>query len=102
SVLGGRLPTVADLPRLRYTEMVVTETMRLYPPVFSLTRRVPEPLRVGGHRVEPETSLVMSQWVVHRDPRWFDDPETFRPERWENDLAKRLPRYAYFPFGGGP
>jgi cytochrome P450 len=63
---------------------------------------VAEPLTVGGHRMEPETSLVMSQWVVHRDPRWFDDPETFRPERWENDLAKRLPRYAYFPFGGGP
>src|SRR5690349_103559 len=102
TVLGGRLPTVADLPRLRYTEQVVMETMRLYPPVFSLTRRVAEPLQVGGHRMEPETSLVMSQWVVHRDARWFDDPETFRPERWENDLAKRLPRYAYFPFGGGP
>jgi cytochrome P450 len=102
SVLGGRLPTVADLPKLRYAEMVVTETMRLYPPVFTLTRRVAEPFEVGGYPMEPETSLVMSQWVVHRDARWFDAPETFRPERWENDLAKRLPRYAYFPFGGGP
>jgi cytochrome P450 len=101
-VLGGRLPTVADLPRLRYAEMVMTETMRLYPPVFTLTRRVAEPIEVGGHRIEPEISLVMSQWVVHRDARWFDAPEAFRPERWENDLAKRLPRYAYFPFGGGP
>jgi cytochrome P450 len=102
SVLGGRRPTVADLPRLRYAEMVVTESMRLYPPVYSLTRRVREACVVGGHRVEPETVLVMSQWVVHRDPRWFDAPAAFQPDRWENDLAKRLPRYAYFPFGGGP
>jgi cytochrome P450 len=102
SVLGGRLPTVADLPRLRYAEMVVTESMRLYPPAFILTRRVAEPFEVAGHRIEPETGLLMSQWVVQRDRRWFDAPEAFRPERWEHDLAKRLPRYAYFPFGGGP
>ncbi len=79
TVLGGRLPTVADLPKLRYAEMVVTESMRLYPPVFTLTRRVAEPFEVGGHRIEPETSLVMSQWVVHRDARWFEAPATFRP-----------------------
>jgi cytochrome P450 len=101
-VLGGRLPTVADLPRLRYTEMVVTESMRLYPPAYSITRRVAEPLTVGGHRMEPETVLVMSQWVIHRDGRWFQQPDAFQPDRWEHDLAKRLPRYAYFPFGGGP
>jgi cytochrome P450 len=81
---------------------VVTESMRLYPPVYSLSRRVREPCAVGGHRVGPETVLVMSQWVVHRDARWFDEPAVFQPDRWENDLAKRLPRYAYFPFGGGP
>jgi cytochrome P450 len=102
SVLGGRLPTVADLPRLRYAEMVVTESMRLYPPAYTITRRVAEPLEVGGYPIAPETVLVMSQWVVHRDRRWFDDPEAFQPDRWEHDLAKRLPRYAYFPFGGGP
>jgi cytochrome P450 len=102
NVLGGGLPTVADLPRLRYTEMVVTESMRLYPPAFMLTRRVVEPFDVGGYRMEPETALIMSQWVVQRDRRWFDAPQAFHPERWENDLAKRLPRYAYFPFGGGP
>jgi cytochrome P450 len=101
-VLGGRRPAVADLPRLRYTEMVVTESMRLYPPVYSLTRRVAEPCEVGGHAIAPETVLVMSQWVVHRDPRWYDEPEAFQPDRWEHDLLKRLPRYAYFPFGGGP
>ena len=102
SVLGGRLPTVADLPRLRYADMVVTESMRLYPPAYTITRRVAEPLEVGGHRIAPETVLVMSQWVVHRDRRWFEHPAAFQPDRWENDLAKRLPRYAYFPFGGGP
>jgi cytochrome P450 len=100
--LGGRLPTVADLPRLRYAEMVVTESMRLYPPAYAMTRRVAEPLTVAGHPIAPETVLVMSQWVVHRDPRWFEAPEAFQPDRWEHDLAKRLPRYAYFPFGGGP
>jgi cytochrome P450 len=102
NVLGGRLPTVADLPRLRYTEMVVTESMRLYPPAFMLTRRVVEPFEVGGHRMAAETTLIMSQWVVQRDERWFETPQAFRPERWEHDLVKRLPRYAYFPFGGGP
>ena len=102
SVLGGRWPTVADLPRLRYTEMVVTESMRLYPPAYTITRRVVEPLTVGSHAIAPETVLVMSQWVVHRDRRWFDEPGAFQPDRWEHDLAKRLPRYAYFPFGGGP
>ena len=102
SVLGGRLPTVADLPQLRYAELVVMESMRLYPPAFTLTRRVAEACEVGGHRIEAETTLIMSQWIVQRDARWFDAPEAFRPERWENDLAKRLPRYAYFPFGGGP
>jgi cytochrome P450 len=101
-VLGGRLPTVADLPRLRYTEMVVSESMRLYPPAFMLTRRVVESFDIDGHRIAPETVLIMSQWIVQRDRRWFDAPEAFQPERWENDLAKRLPRYAYFPFGGGP
>jgi len=102
SVLGGRLPTVADLPQLRYAEMVVMESMRLYPPAFTLTRRVAEACEVGGHRIEAETTLIMSQWIVQRDARWFDTPAAFRPERWENDLAKRLARYAYFPFGGGP
>jgi cytochrome P450 len=82
--------------------MVVTESMRLYPPAYAITRRVAEPLTVGGHAIAPETILTMSQWVVHRDARWFDEPRAFQPDRWEHDLAKRLPRYAYFPFGGGP
>lgn len=101
-VLGERLPTAADRPRLVYTEWVVLETMRLYPPAWSLGRQAVQDCTLGGHPVPAKSGITFSQWVVHRDPRWFDEPEAFRPERWADDLAKRLPRFAYFPFGGGP
>ena len=81
---------------------VVTETLRLYPTVWLLGREAIEPCEVGGYPVPVGTTVYMSQWVIHRDPRFFDDPEAYRPERWDDGLAKRLPRYAYFPFGGGP
>ena len=102
TVLGGRPPTAADLPRLRYTEMIVSESMRLYPPAYALAREALRPVEIAGYRVPAGATLVMPIWVVQRDPRWFDEPETFRPERWADDLAKRLPRFAYAPFGGGP
>jgi cytochrome P450 len=102
AVLGGRAPTFADLPRLCYTEHVITETLRVYPTVWILGREAIEPTEVGGYEVPVGTTVYMSQWVVHRDGRYFDDPEVFRPERWADGLAKRIPRYAYFPFGGGP
>jgi cytochrome P450 len=102
SVLGDRAPTPADLPRLTFTEHVVAETLRVYPTVWLLGREAIEPCTIGGHRVPKGTTLYMSQWVLHRDARFFAEPEAFRPERWENGLARRLPRYAYFPFGGGP
>jgi cytochrome P450 len=101
-VLGDRAPTMADLSSLPYTEHVITETLRLYPTVWILGREAIEPSQVGGYRVPVGTTVYMSQWVVHRDPRFFDDPESFRPERWQDGLLKRIPRYAYFPFGGGP
>src|SRR4051812_28449219 len=101
-VLGGRAPTLADLPRLPYAEHVITETLRLYPTVWILGREAIEPAEVGGYRVPVGTTVYMSQWVVHRDARFFDAPESFRPGRWADGLAKRIPRYAYFPFGGGP
>ncbi len=100
-VLGGRTPTVADLPNLPYTEMIVQEVMRLYPPAYAIGRQAIRPCTIGGYPVQAGRTILMSQWVVHRDPRYFDDPERFYPERWKGDLAKRLPRYAYFPFGGG-
>jgi cytochrome P450 len=102
TVLGGRAPAVPDLPRLRYTEMVVTESMRLYPPAYGMGREAARPSQVAGYRVAPGVIVIMPTWVVHRDSRWFEDPEAFRPERWADDPARRLPRYAYFPFGGGP
>jgi cytochrome P450 len=102
AVLDGRPPTVADLPRLPYAEWVVTEALRVLPTVWLLGREAIEPTEIGGFRAPKGTTLWMSQWVIHRDARWFDEPEAFRPERWADGLARRLPRYAYFPFGGGP
>jgi cytochrome P450 len=102
SVLGGRSPQVADLDRLPYTEMVVHESLRLYPPAWGIARIAQQDCEVGGYPVHAGTVVGMSQWVMHRDPRYFDDPDTFNPDRWAGDLAKRLPKYAYFPFGGGP
>jgi cytochrome P450 len=102
AVVGERAPTVADVPRLRYTGMVVAEVLRLYPPAPILTREAVADLELGGHRVAKGTELVVSQWVMHRDARYFAQPETFDPDRWADGLAKRLPRFAYFPFGGGP
>jgi cytochrome P450 len=101
-VLGGRSPTVADLPRLPYTESVINETLRVYPTVWMLGREAIEPLELGGYPIPVGTTIFMPQWVIHRDGRWFDDPEDFRPERWQGGLMQRIHRYAYFPFGGGP
>jgi cytochrome P450 len=101
-VLGGRLPTLTDLERLPYTEAVVLESMRLYPPAWGMGRQAMTDVEIGGWHYPQGAEFVISPWVVHRDGRAFEDPEAFRPERWENDLAHRLPRFAYFPFGGGP
>jgi cytochrome P450 len=101
-VLPDRPPTFENLPRLAYTEHVVTEALRLYPTVWLLGREAIEPTEIGGHPIAVGTTLYMSQWVLHRDARFFDDPLAYRPERWEGGLARTIPRYAYFPFGGGP
>jgi cytochrome P450 len=102
AVLGGRTPTLEDLPKLRYLDHVVTESMRLYPPAWGMARLAIEDAEIGGYKIRKGCGVSLSQWVVHRDPRWYESPEEFRPERWEGDLLKRLPRFAYFPFGGGP
>jgi len=102
SVLGDRPPAVADLPKLTYTEMIVNESMRLYPPAYGIAREAVNPGEVAGYPIAPGLIVIMPTWVVHRDRRWFDEPEVFRPERWADGLAGRLPRFAYFPFGGGP
>jgi cytochrome P450 len=102
TVLGGRLPTVDDLPKLTYAGHVVAESMRIYPPVFAMGRQAVRPTEIGGYRIAQGMIVAMPIWVVHRDPRWFPEPEAFRPERWDGDQARQLPRFAYFPFGGGP
>ena len=101
-VLAGRAPTVEDLPDLRYTSHVVTESMRLYPPAWGMARIAIEDAEIAGYPIPKGCGVSLAQWVVHRDPRWFEAPLEFRPERWEGDLLKRIPRFAYFPFGGGP
>lgn len=101
-VLGGRLPTLEDLPRLKYTDMIAREAMRLYPPAYGLGREAIEECEIGGFRVPRKTQIFMFQWATQRDPRFFPEPEAFQPERWTEEFAGSLPKYAYFPFGGGP
>jgi cytochrome P450 len=101
-VLGHRKPTIADLPRLTGAEQVINEAMRLYPPAWAVGREALRDCELGGFPVPAGTAIYMCPWVLHRSARYFDDPEAFRPERWAGDLARRLPRFAYFPFGGGP
>jgi cytochrome P450 len=102
SLLGGKAPTLDDVAKLKYTEQVLTESLRLYPPAWGTARVAIEDHEIAGYKVPKGTGISLAQWTMHRDPRWFDAPEEFRPERWEDGLAKRLPRFAYFPFGGGP
>jgi cytochrome P450 len=102
TVLDGRDPTFADLPKLRYADMVVKEAMRLYSPVWAMARVANTDCEIGGYPLKAGNIVMFSQWVMHRDPRYFDSPEVFNPERWADGLAQRLPTYAYFPFSGGP
>jgi cytochrome P450 len=102
NVLGGRTPQLEDLARLPYTDRVVKESMRLYPPAWSLARSVAKEIDIADYRVPVGANVVMSPWIMHRDPRFFDRPEQFDPDRWTEQSAQQLPRFAYFPFGGGP
>jgi len=104
AVLGDRVPTPEDLPRLRYTDMVLKEVMRLYPAVWGIGRKAVEGCELGGYRVPAGSNIFILQWRTQRDPRFFPDPERFDPERWREDPIRsgKIPRFAYFPFGGGP
>ena len=95
-------PRLADFERLPYLRAVVQETLRLYPAAYIVARTSIAPCTVGGYDFPTDTTLIMAQWVMHRDPRYFDDPDAFRPERWLDGLENRLPAGAYFPFGDGP
>lgn len=102
SVLGGRAPTVDDLPRLRYTEKVIKESLRLYPPAYAILRLTVEDAEIGGYKIPRGSSIGVSPWVTHRDARFYPEPEKFLPDRWTDEFQRNLPRFAYYPFGGGP
>jgi cytochrome P450 len=101
SVLNGRVPTLDDLPRLTYTNCILSESMRLYPPAWAIARMAIDDHELAGYPVPKGTGIAALPWVVHRDPRWYESPEQFLPERWEGDLLKKIPRFAYFPFSFG-
>jgi cytochrome P450 len=101
AVLGDRLPALSDLPRLVYTNQVVSEVLRLYPPIWALAREAIQDVEIGGHPLRKGDVALCSQWAMHRDQRYFERPDAFEPERWSDGLEQRLPRFAYFPFGGG-
>jgi cytochrome P450 len=100
AVLGGRAPTLADLPRLKYTEMVIKEAMRLYPPVWILSRETTEAISLGGYGVPKGATVYVCPFITQRDPRFFEQPEAFIPERFADGSIDA--GYAYLPFGGGP
>ena len=102
TVLAGRPPSLEDLPRLRYTEMVVKETLRLYPPAWLLTpRQTRVELELGGHRLPAGSVLLISPYVIHHNPAYFPEPDRFDPERFAPEREKSIPKYAYIPFGAG-
>lgn len=102
TVLGGRLPAAQDLPRLPYTDAVLREALRLYPPFWAFARFAKRAVDLGDLHVPRARRVVVCPWVMHRDPRFFDDPDRFDPSRWLDGRTAHLPKYAYFPFGGGP
>ncbi len=102
TALGKRPATIGDLIQLPFLESVVKETLRLYPPAWIIGREVVQPFELGGYTLPAGVEIVMSPYAMHRDPRFFADPETFLPERWLESATAALPRFAYFPFGGGP
>ncbi len=102
AVLGERAPGHEDLPNLKLTEWAIIEILRLRPPAWLLGREAIADTRIGDYEVAKGTTLIISPWVTQRDPRYFADPLAFNPERWAGDLRRTLPRFAYFPFGGGP
>jgi cytochrome P450 len=96
-----RLPTGEDLPRFEYTRRVLTETMRLYPPLWATTRRAIADVQIGDYTLPVGSLVLVSSFIVHHDPRWWPDPERFDPDRWAPGSTDTRPKFSYFPFGGG-
>jgi cytochrome P450 len=98
---SNRTPTVDDIPKLKFTEKVLRESMRLYPPVWTIGRYVDNDYTLGKYTVPAGSTILMSQYVMHHDPHYYNEPERFDPERWSSQTRSSLPRFSYFPFGGG-
>jgi cytochrome P450 len=101
-VLEGRAPSFEDVAQLRYTEMVLAESMRLYPPAWAVGRLSTVDCEIGGYAVPSRSLVLMSQYVMHRDERFYRDPLVFDPLRWTPEARESRPQFSYFPFGGGP
>jgi cytochrome P450 len=102
TVLGSRLPTLADVAQLRYTKMVFAEALRMYPPVWILARYLIKDFETGGYVLPAGSIVLLSQYLMHHDPRYFREPSRFDPQRWTSEAKATRPQYSYFPFGGGP
>jgi cytochrome P450 len=100
-VLQGRAPELADVPQLRYAEMILAEALRLYPPAWAIGRMATGPFELGGVEIPAKSICILSPYLVQRDPRWFPNPENFDPERWTPEARDARPKFSYFPFGGG-
>jgi cytochrome P450 len=101
-VVGDDAPGARHARELEFTDRVLSESMRLYPPVYAIFREPQVDVKLGGYRVPAESAVMLPQWVVHRSERWYDVPEQFDPSRWLPERRRARPRFAYFPFGGGP
>jgi cytochrome P450 len=101
AVLGGRAPELADVPQLRYTEMVLAEALRLYPPAWGIGRMAKGPFELGGVEIPAKSICILSPYLLQRDARWFPEPEKFDPDRWTPEARDSRPKFAYYPFGGG-
>ena len=101
-VLGDRPPTLADLPNLTFTDLALTETLRLYPPIWFWGRMAYQSFELGGYHIPVGAFILAPQLIAQRDGRWFDEPLAFRPDRWTPEFRKALPQFSYYPFGGGP
>jgi cytochrome P450 len=102
TVLGQRAPTLEDFPRLQYVDMVIKETLRVYPPAWILGRQAMQDVELGGYHVRKGTMVFVSPYIQHHDPRWFEEPEEFHPERFSEENEKKIRAHAYIPFGAGP
>jgi cytochrome P450 len=101
TVLQGRAPELADVPQLRYAEMIFSEALRLYPPAWAIGRMVQASFELGGVEIPAKSICILSPYLVQHDARWFPEPEKFDPERWTPEAREARPKFAYYPFGGG-